>query len=167
MHGSSKGFDTPREIECTGLLRERAAGREQQTFQNLVVGKIDMGGRSSGRAVVAHEEGDKGAPEQETTHLQRIQGPGVALLAAEASSLGTWPVKIPDPGLRVRWRFETSRGQARWRQTLVETALERAWRGGASPDRTPTKLFAKAEGKCVLSVGGPSTTRLHIDSSKP
>jgi hypothetical protein len=43
MHGSRKGFDTPREIECTGLLRERAAGREQQTFQSLVVGKIDMG----------------------------------------------------------------------------------------------------------------------------
>jgi hypothetical protein len=76
--------------------------------------------------MAAHEEDDKGAPEQETTHLQLVQGRGVALLEAERALLGTWPVQIPDLGLRVRWRFETSRGQARWRQTLVETALERA-----------------------------------------
>jgi hypothetical protein len=40
-----------------------------------------------------------------------------------------------------------------------------AWRGVPRPDAD--EVFAEAEEECVLSVGGPSTTWLHIDSSKP
>ena len=88
MHGSRKGFDTPREIEGTGLLRERAAGREQQTFQSLVVGKKDMGGRSGGRALAAHEEVDKSAPDEATTLSQLIQGRGCGITGSRGKLYG-------------------------------------------------------------------------------